>query len=175
MDLLNLAGEHTFDIRLFAWYDIMGSMALSRPTLIRYESEIPDLPQHSAIGEHHAHPDSGVEWIFGCPDVLAVLLARTTSLRHIEAPEEEKMARGKDIESFIRHSKFGLVRSKSSIMRVARLAAQELWRHAAILNIHHVSNQNRILLWSINSIQSQYLNLTVVTRLYRIPSKILSD
>ncbi|CEL55063.1 hypothetical protein RSOLAG1IB_01071 [Rhizoctonia solani AG-1 IB] len=137
MDLLNLAGEHTFDIRLFAWCDIMGSMALSRPTLIRYESEIPDLPQHSAIGEHHAHPDSGVEWIFGCPDVLAVLLARTTSLRHIEAPEEEKMARGKDIESFIRDSKFGLVRSKSSIMRVARLAAQELWRHAAILNIHH--------------------------------------
>ncbi|KDN35914.1 hypothetical protein RSAG8_11222, partial [Rhizoctonia solani AG-8 WAC10335] len=137
MDLLNLSGEHTFDIRLFAWCDIMGSMALSRPTLLSYESEIPSLLEHSVVGEHHAHPDKGVEWIFGCPDVLAVLLARTTSLRHADVSAEEKVTRGREIERLIRHSQFGRVRSKGSIMRVARLAAQELWRHAAILYIHH--------------------------------------
>ncbi|CAE6458208.1 unnamed protein product [Rhizoctonia solani] len=136
MDLLDLGGEHTFDIRLFAWCDIMGSMALSRPTLIWYESKIPDSPQQ-VVGEHHAHPDKGVEWIFGCPDVLAILLARTTNLRHTEVSEEEKVARGKVIEKLIRRSQFRLVRAKGSIMRVARLAAQELWRHAAILYVHH--------------------------------------
>ncbi|KAH7342161.1 fungal-specific transcription factor domain-containing protein [Rhizoctonia solani] len=137
LDLLNLSGEHTFDIRLFAWCDIMGSMALSRPTLINYESRIPDPLQHNIAGEHHAHPDKGVEWIFGCPDILAVLLARTSSLRHADISVEDKIARGKEVERLIRHSQFRLVRAKSSMMRVARLSAQELWRHAAILYLHH--------------------------------------
>ncbi|CAE6461785.1 hypothetical protein ACGC1H_003081 [Rhizoctonia solani] len=137
MDLLNLAGEHTFDIRLFAWCDIMGAMALSRPTLLDYESELPNPSEHNVVEEHHAHPDKGVEWIFGCPDVLAVLLARTTSLMHARVSPEEKMTCGREIERLI-HSQFGLVRAKSSLMRIARLAAQELWRHAAILYIHHV-------------------------------------
>ncbi|CUA73084.1 Cytochrome c oxidase subunit 1 [Rhizoctonia solani] len=137
IDLLNLAGEHTFDIRLFAWCDIMGGMALSRPTLANYESDIPDPSVHRMVGEHHAHPDKGVEWIFGCPDVLAVLLARTTGLRHASVSSEEKATRGKEIERLVRESQFGLVRAKTSIMRAARLAAQELWRHAAILYLHH--------------------------------------
>ncbi|CAE6501591.1 unnamed protein product [Rhizoctonia solani] len=137
LDLLKLSGAHTFDIRLFAWCDIMGSMALSRPTLIDYESKIPDPMQHNMVGEHHAHPDRGAEWIFGCPDVLAVLLARTSSLRHAELSAEDKIARGKEVERLIRHSQFRLVRAKSSMMRVARLGAQELWRHAAILYLHH--------------------------------------
>ncbi|KAG8750653.1 hypothetical protein FRC11_010201 [Ceratobasidium sp. 423] len=137
MDLLDVTGEHTFDIRLFAWCDIMGSMALSRPTLLDYRSDIPNPPQHNMVEEHHAHPDRGVEWIFGCPDVLAVLLACTSSLRHADVSAQERVTRGKEIERLIRHSQFRLVRAKSSMMRVARLAAQELWRHAAILYLHH--------------------------------------
>ncbi|KEP49752.1 putative fungal Zn(2)-cys(6) binuclear cluster domain protein [Rhizoctonia solani 123E] len=136
MDLLNVTGEHTFDIRLFAWCDIMGAMALSRPTLLDYESELPNPSDHSIVEEHHAHPDKGVEWIFGCPDVLAVLLARTTKLMHASISLEEKVTRGREIERLV-HSQFGMVRAKTSLMRVARLAAQELWRHAAILYIHH--------------------------------------
>lgn len=114
-------------------------MALSRPTLLSYESdmECPELPE--TRGDHRAHPDKGVEWIFGCPDILAVFLARIAALRHSRFPAEEKTYRGKEIERLIRQWPFSLVQAKDSVLRVARLGAQEIWRHAAILYIHQAS------------------------------------
>ncbi|KAG8731938.1 hypothetical protein FRC11_001480, partial [Ceratobasidium sp. 423] len=73
IDLLNLSGEQTFDLRCFAWCDILSSMALSRPTLLNYESDVHCPPK----GGDFADPDKGIEWIFGCPDVLVILMART--------------------------------------------------------------------------------------------------
>ncbi|KAF8754492.1 50S ribosome-binding GTPase [Rhizoctonia solani] len=40
IDILKLSGEQTFDLRCIAWADILSSMALARPTLLNYESDI---------------------------------------------------------------------------------------------------------------------------------------
>ncbi|CAE6472283.1 unnamed protein product [Rhizoctonia solani] len=132
IDLLNLSGEQTFDLRCFAWCDILSSMALSRPTLLGYDSDIHNLPKDGDFTD----PDKGIEWIFGCPDVLAVLMARTSALRHSRASCEEKVARGSEIQQLIQDWGFRPVLAQRSALRVARLAAQEIWRHAAILYIH---------------------------------------
>ncbi|CAE6432816.1 unnamed protein product [Rhizoctonia solani] len=132
IDLLKLSGEKTFDLRCFAWCDILSSMALSRPTLLNYESDIHNPPQSTDF----ADPDKGVEWIFGCPDVLTILLARTSALRHARVSPEEKMAHGREIQQLMQDWRFQPVLAQNSALRVARLAAQEIWRHAAILYVH---------------------------------------
>ncbi|KAL5634193.1 hypothetical protein ACGC1H_006126 [Rhizoctonia solani] len=132
IDILKLSGEQTFDLRCFAWCDILSSMALSRPTLLDYESNIHNPSPHG----DSADPDKGVEWIFGCPDVLTILLARTSALRHTCVSAEEKVARGREIQQLMQDWQFQPLSSQRSALRVARLAAQEIWRHAAILYVH---------------------------------------
>lgn len=114
-------------------------MALSRPTLLDYESNIQMPLQSDTSVEHRAHPDWGVEWICGCPDILTVLLARTTALRHAQTLSEDKASRGRQLEQLIRDWQFKPVGAKLSTLRVARLGAQEVWRHTAILYVHQVS------------------------------------
>ncbi|CUA73116.1 Microtubule-actin cross-linking factor 1 [Rhizoctonia solani] len=128
IDLLSLSGEQTFDVRCFAWCDIFDSLATSNPTHFTYESDL-----ESAT----ATDDKGVEAIFGCPNVVAVLLARTTALRHARISGEERIRQGMELEQLVRGWQFSLPRARRSCMRVARVAVQEIWRHAATLYIHH--------------------------------------
>ncbi|KAH7336001.1 fungal-specific transcription factor domain-containing protein [Rhizoctonia solani] len=136
IDFLNLTGEQTFDVRCIAWYDTLSSMALARPTLLDYDPngrDLSSLPRRDDVLEL----DRGVEWLFGCPDVLIVLVARISTLRHARLSPEERTTRGIEIEQLVRSVQFRPVQAKTSTLRVARLAAQEACRHAAILYIHH--------------------------------------
>ncbi|KEP46686.1 transcription factor [Rhizoctonia solani 123E] len=132
IDLLNLSGEQTFDVRCFAWCDIFDSLATSRPTHFTYTSDLESPGEAGTTTE-----DKGVEAIFGCPNVIAVLLARTTALRHTRISGEERTRKGVELEHLIQGWQFSLPRAKRSCMRVARVAVQEIWRHAAILYVHH--------------------------------------
>ncbi|CAE6414701.1 unnamed protein product [Rhizoctonia solani] len=135
LDLLSISEEHTFDVRCFAWCDILHSMATSRPTLLKYVSDIEQVQRHGS-GDDYANPDKGIEWIYGCPDILTVLIARITALRHSPAPKEEKSRCGIELEQLVLNWVFGPTRAKGSVMRVARVGVQEVWRHVAILYIH---------------------------------------
>ncbi|CAE6414693.1 unnamed protein product [Rhizoctonia solani] len=131
IDLLNLCGEQTFDVRFFAWWDIMSSMSTSRPTRFKYISNLAHATQSNISQE------SGIEWICGCPNVLAILLARTTALRHAQLPYQEMVSRGSELEQIIRDWQFHPLWAKASLLRVARICAQEIWRHTGILYVHH--------------------------------------
>ncbi|CAE6417193.1 unnamed protein product [Rhizoctonia solani] len=136
IDLANLSGEQTFDVRLVAWYDIFSSMALARPTLLDYDPDVRDvsrLPRRDKIFD----PDRGIEWIIGYPDSLMVFVARTSNLRHARLSSEVRATRGAEIEQMVRRVEFSPVKAKSSTLRVARLAMQEACRHAVILYLHH--------------------------------------
>ncbi|CAE6436571.1 unnamed protein product [Rhizoctonia solani] len=135
LDLLSLSGKHTFDLRCFAWCDILNSMATSQPTRLKYVSDI-ERGQPFNLEDAHANPDRGVEWIYGCPDVLAVLLARTSALRHSQAVKDEKLRDGAKLEQQILNWEFRPTHAKGSVMRVARVGVQEIWRHTAILYVH---------------------------------------
>ncbi|KAF8757242.1 hypothetical protein RHS01_04172 [Rhizoctonia solani] len=135
IDLLSLSGNDTHDIRCFAWCDITNSMATSRPTLLNYESNL-ECTQHFDWEDAHANPSKGIEWIYGCPDVIAVLMARTVALKHLKIPKEERLSRGAKLEQLIFGWRFRPTHAKGSVMRVARVGVQEMWRHAAIIHIH---------------------------------------
>ncbi|CAE6375784.1 unnamed protein product [Rhizoctonia solani] len=135
LDLLGLSGKQTFDIRCFAWCDILHSMATSRPTMLKYEFDIEQARQSSSA-DGYANPDKGVEWIYGCPDVLTLIMAQTTALKHSLASEEEKVHHGAILEELILGWEFRPTQAKGSVMRVARVGVQEVWRHIATLYLH---------------------------------------
>jgi hypothetical protein len=139
IDFANLTGEQTFDIRCIAWYDILSSMALARPTLLDYKTDTQGLSSLSRWDQMF-DSDHGIEWIVGCPDALVALVARISALRHARISPEEKNARGAEIEQLARDIQLHPVRAKSPALRVARLAVQEICRHAVILYVHHVSH-----------------------------------
>ncbi|KAJ1305764.1 hypothetical protein OPQ81_010494 [Rhizoctonia solani] len=136
IEFTNLIGEQTFDVRCIVWYDILSSMALARPTLLDYRTDAQELSRFSRWDEM-LDPDRGVEWIVGCPDILVMLIARISALRHARILPEERVICGTEIEQLLRNVQFRPVRAKSSAFRVARLAMQEICRHAAILYIYH--------------------------------------
>ncbi|KAG8696909.1 hypothetical protein FRC11_000397, partial [Ceratobasidium sp. 423] len=136
IDFLNIRGIHMFDVNFWAWCDILDSMATSRPTWFKYESDLERAAQ-PGTEESGACEDKGIEWIYGCPNVVAVLLARTSSLRHAKLPEEEKWLQGAELEQLIRNWQLQPVGARGPLLRVTRVGAQEVWRHAGILYVHH--------------------------------------
>ncbi|KAF8712305.1 hypothetical protein RHS03_01304, partial [Rhizoctonia solani] len=136
IDFTNLSGEQTFDIRCIAWYDILSSMALARPTLLDYKTDTQELSRLSRW-DKAIDSDHGIEWIVGCPDPLIVLVARVSALRHAHISPEEKLALGTEIEQLARNTQFRPLRSTNPRFRIARLAMQEVCRHAAILYVYH--------------------------------------
>ncbi|KAG8770250.1 hypothetical protein FRC12_004417 [Ceratobasidium sp. 428] len=139
IDFMSLRGKETFDIRVFAWCDILSSMALSRPTLFTYETEI----EHLLIVDPEAPPpiadddDVGLEWMVGCPNAMIVLMARISALRDMNVSAEEKRARAEAIENSIRAWQARPSQTSNSFLKVVRMSAQEIWRHAMILFLYH--------------------------------------
>ncbi|CAE6458994.1 unnamed protein product [Rhizoctonia solani] len=135
LDLLSLSGKQTFDIRCFAWCDILHSMATSRPTTLKYEFNL-ERARESRSEDGYANPDRGVEWIYGCPDVLTLIMAQITALKHSPGSKDEKARHGAILEELILGWEFRPTKAKGSVMRVARVGVQEVWRHIATLYLH---------------------------------------
>ncbi|CAE6360091.1 unnamed protein product [Rhizoctonia solani] len=136
LDLLNIRGIDMFDVNFWAWCDILDSMATSRPTWFKYETDL-DRAARPGTEESGACEDKGIEWIYGCPNIVAILLARTSSLRHAKISEEERQSQGVDLEKLIRNWQLRPLGANNSLLRVTRVGAQEVWRHAGILYVHH--------------------------------------
>ncbi|KAJ1307416.1 hypothetical protein OPQ81_001518 [Rhizoctonia solani] len=139
IDFMSLRGKQTFDIRIFAWCDILSAMALSRPTLFTYETNIdhmlivdPDNPILIPLDD-----DVGLEWMVGCPNVMIVLMARISALRDMAVSQQEKIARSEAIEKSIRAWQARPSPTTNSFLKVVRMSAQEIWRHAMILFLYH--------------------------------------
>ncbi|KAG8734251.1 hypothetical protein FRC11_007506 [Ceratobasidium sp. 423] len=139
IDFMSLRGKQTFDIRIFSWCDILSAMALSRPTLFAYETEIehmlivdPDNPILIPLDD-----DVGLEWMVGCPNVMIVLMARICALRDTVISQPEKIERAGAIEKSIRAWQARPSPTTNSFLKVVRMSAQEIWRHAMILFLYH--------------------------------------
>lgn len=139
IDFMSLRGKQTFDIRVFAWCDILSAMALSRPTLFTYETNIDHMLIVDPDGANiiPIDDDVGLEWMVGCPNVMIVLMARISALRDLQIPQQEKASRAEAIEQSIRAWQARPSPTTNSFLKVVRMSAQEIWRHAMILFLYH--------------------------------------
>ncbi|KAF8686383.1 hypothetical protein RHS04_00341 [Rhizoctonia solani] len=137
IDLLDLRGEQMFDVNMWAWCDILDSMATCSPTRLKYESDLGRASQRGTE-ENAACQDKGIEWLNGIPNILAVLMARISALRHnSNLSEQERVSKGAEIEQLVRNWDIRPLQTKDSRLRIARIGAQEIWRHTTILYVHH--------------------------------------
>jgi hypothetical protein len=139
IDFHRLAGSHTSDIRFFVWSDVLGAMALSRPTILTYTCNVDQLLLDNLEGRNTADTDTGLEWIAGCPDVFTMLMVQIINLCQSRASVSERIVRAERIEEVARAWKIWPKWTRGSAMRVQRMAAQEIWRHTVILYLYNVS------------------------------------
>ncbi|KAG9103212.1 hypothetical protein FRC06_011752 [Ceratobasidium sp. 370] len=137
IDFHKLCGEETFDIRFFSWCDILAAIALSRPTMLTYVCNVDPLLQANLEGRNGNDTDAGLEWIVGCPDFFTMLMVQIINLRQSRVPQPERMAQAARIEEATRAWIIRPTRTSNPLLRVERMAAQEIWRHATILYLYN--------------------------------------
>ncbi|QRV74674.1 Fungal specific transcription factor domain [Ceratobasidium sp. AG-Ba] len=160
LDLMNMQGVETIDVRIFAWCDILSSMATSKPTLFDYEFGINSVQKNNFAVQHNV----GIEWIFGCPNTIAVTMARISSLRHSALQDSEKFKEGEKIEqTVIAWSAVSPVTNRSTQI-ITRLAVQEIWRHTALLYIHQAIYRSSPDHYTVRESVKQIIRITSTFR-----------
>ncbi|QRV89375.1 Fungal specific transcription factor domain [Ceratobasidium sp. AG-Ba] len=140
LDLANMQGIETIDVRIFAC--------------------INSVQKNNFAVEHNV----GIEWIFGCPDILAVTLARISNLRHSALQDSEKLIEGAKIEqTVIAWSAVSRVTNRSTQI-VTRLAVQEIWRHTALLYIHQAIYRSSPDHYTVRDSVKQIIRITSTFR-----------
>ncbi|KAG9097647.1 hypothetical protein FS749_005804 [Ceratobasidium sp. UAMH 11750] len=173
IDFHKLCGEETVDIRFFAWCDILGAVALSRPTMLTYVCDVEPLLQANREGRDRDDTDAGLEWIVGCPDVFTMLMVQIINLRQSRLAQPERMAQAARIEEVARAWIIRPTQTSNPLLRVERMAAQEIWRHAIILylynTIHKADPTNEVVRKSVK----QVIDLASTLRSGRNPDCLL--
>ncbi|KAJ1305128.1 hypothetical protein OPQ81_000165 [Rhizoctonia solani] len=118
IDLFKLQGEHMFDVSIWVCCDILESMATSKPTRLKYESDLERVAR-PGTEESSGCQGKGLEWM------------------DAKLPEEEKASRGIELEHLTRNWEIRLLGAKDPRLRVTRMGAQEIWRHTVILYVRY--------------------------------------
>ncbi|QRV90833.1 Fungal specific transcription factor domain [Ceratobasidium sp. AG-Ba] len=151
-----LRGEETFDIRFFAWCDILAAVALSRSPLVTYICDVEPLLRDNIQGRESDTDDVGIGWVVGCPDAFTMLLVQIINLRQSNIPQFEKLVRAVRIEEIARAWIIRPTRTLNCLLRIERMATQEIWRHTIILYlynvIHKASPTNEVVQKSVKQI-----------------------
>ncbi|ELU41696.1 hypothetical protein AG1IA_04272 [Rhizoctonia solani AG-1 IA] len=136
--LHRLHGLETIDVRTFVWGDIFTAISSSQPTRLVYDCNAEVLLKKNREGPNLVGADMeiGLEWLCGLPDAMLLLIIQIINLRHSSLPETERFAQAAKIESALRDWKVWPSETTNSVMRVRRMATQEIWRHFTILYLY---------------------------------------
>ncbi|KAF8761529.1 Fungal specific transcription factor domain [Rhizoctonia solani] len=174
--LHRLHGLETIDIRTFVWGDIFTAISSSQPTRLVYDCNAEVLLKKNREGPNLVGADMeiGLEWLCGLPDAMLLLIIQIINLRHSSLPETERFAQAAKIESALRDWKVWPSETTNSVMRVRRMATQEIWRHFTILYlyqaIHKASPSHEVVQHCV----SQIFKLGSTLPLGRNPDCLLS-
>ncbi|KAG8681131.1 hypothetical protein FRC09_017741 [Ceratobasidium sp. 395] len=173
IDFQKLDGEDTFDIRFFAWCDILAAVALCRPTMLTYVCDVDPLIPENLKGQDKDITDAGLGWIVGCPDAFTMLMVQIINLRQNRVPQPERMARAARIEEIARAWIIRPARTSSPLLRVERMAAQEIWRHTIILYLYHAIHKATPANEVVQKSVKQIIDLASTLRSGRNPDCLL--
>ncbi|QRW19304.1 Fungal specific transcription factor domain [Rhizoctonia solani] len=174
--LHRLHGLETIDVRTFVWGDIFTAISSSQPTRLVYDCNAEVLLKKNREGPNLVGADMeiGLEWLCGLPDAMLLLIIQIINLRHSSLPETERFAQAAKIESALRDWKVWPSETTNSVMRVRRMATQEIWRHFTILYlyqaIHKASPSHEVVQHCV----SQIFKLGSTLPLGRNPDCLLS-
>lgn len=121
-----------FEISWFIFFDTMTALALGVPPLLHYDTTYyPD----------QSRKDSYLEWVYGCPAHITVLLSQINSWRASRWMEQPDLGvnQWREAEELLQSWSPPLELEGESHDLVGRFAVQESWRHAAFIYLYMVS------------------------------------
>lgn len=120
-----------FEIRWFAFSDTLAALALGVPPLLHYDATYyPD----------QSRKDPYLEWVYGCPAKIVILLAQINAWRASRWMEKLDLdvSRWRDAEELLQSWSPSLESESESYDLVGRFAIRESWRHAVFIYLYMV-------------------------------------
>jgi hypothetical protein len=115
-----------YELSKFIFWDIISALALGVPSILRYDSTYRSMNTRS----------SALEWVYGCPLLFVVLIARINASRGIPLVPQDQH----EVEAqLMQWSPKATYVDKDSFNGVARLAVHESWWQAVRIYLYMVS------------------------------------
>jgi hypothetical protein len=131
------------EIRKFVFWDTMTSLAFGTAPLLHYDTAIYPLPPNLTRSMI-------LEWVYGCPPEIVVLLAKVNGWRVSQWMEQPFLNPGLDeweeIEERVKQWSPVIDRKDDAALVVGRLAVQETWRHAVLIYLYMVISSHLCIL-----------------------------
>lgn len=131
IDLAAKLIQPQINLRHFALMDILTSTVLVRPMLFRYHVQY-DRALCEGILEVK---DMGLQWLFGLPNQIALILARMNMLRDDFAPNVDPLVVA-EIERELKEFKSSPGPTTDAFLMVTRLGVQECWRLVTLIYLY---------------------------------------
>lgn len=133
ISLYNTVYGGDFSLRQFVFFDTISALAFGTTPLINYDT---------ALGPTHSEGDRfALEWIYGCPSYIIMLVAKINAYRAFGWAEHSNTnEEWRDIEKMLREWSPDIGPVDESPNVVGRLAIHECWRHAALIYLYMVAS-----------------------------------
>lgn len=120
-----------FDITSFVFFDTITALALGTPPLLHYDTAYPTGPMEA----------KNLEWVYGCPAYIIVLLAQINAWRTSERLGQTMLEAGtwREAEEALQGWSPRVKADEDSSDLIGRFAIQESWRHAVLIYLYMVS------------------------------------
>lgn len=131
---------HEYEVRPFVLFDTIAALALGIAPLVHYDTT----PHPHEQGEYSRI----LEWVYGCPPDIIILLARVTSWRVARwiDPTGANEAEWREVEGLVKAWKPHIEPVDGSANLVARMAILECWRQAVLIYLYMVGSSSFLFL-----------------------------
>ncbi|CAE6443278.1 unnamed protein product [Rhizoctonia solani] len=127
VNLPNLLTQYNVDRKYYAILDVILSAVINRPMNFRYDTTM--MP---AIDLENS---TGMQWVYGVPDRLTIILARMNGLLEDFGPNVDHKIIN-ELEADIKGVEAGFLPSADPSLAVGRLFVQECWRQVAYIYLY---------------------------------------
>ncbi|CAE6521051.1 unnamed protein product [Rhizoctonia solani] len=132
LHLLRILRHPLSCVRRYAHIDVIFSVTMDTPTLVRYETDNLNVLPSSSYPSIQG--DGIIQWLYGIPDQLILLLAKMKSMRQDGfTPNESTVA---SLERDIRELRPYDGSSSERFLAIMRYVLQECWKQAAYVYLY---------------------------------------
>ena len=132
ISIYNVLYHGEFALRQFVFFDTASALVFGNTPLISYDTSLG--PTQSESGRF------ALEWIYGCPSHIVLLMARINAWRIPGCTRHQSSYEGwRDIEKMLKDWSPDIDPNDESPNMVGRLAVHECWRHATFIYLYMVS------------------------------------
>ncbi|CAE6504763.1 unnamed protein product [Rhizoctonia solani] len=169
IDLHSLLQHPLSCLQRYAKTDIVSSIITDMPMLLRYETVVPD--SHPSNSYASIQSDGIIQWLYGIPNQLLMLLAKIKTMRQDGFKPNEEMVTS--LEREIRELRPYGGSSSERFLAIMQLLVQECWRQTAYVYLYMAVCGDACDTPRVKEALKRYINLLNRTQPGRLPDEFL--